>query len=117
MTWFSAGPVTALSEKASKVHIDGRAVLVACLENSWFAFDPYCPHGGGSLLRAEVTGQRISCPLHGWTFDLAQRGCEMHGFRGLRTYATRINQGNLEISFEATASEVAANESSIVKAG
>ncbi len=82
-------------------------VLIIRLEGRFFAFDPTCPHGGGDLRRCEPEGSTISCPLHGWTFDLSRRGYETHGFRGLRTYATRLSKGTLFITFDPTVDEVA----------
>lgn len=82
-------------------------ILVIRLEGRFYAFDPTCPHGGGDLRRCEPDGATISCPLHGWTFDLSRRGYETHGFRGLRTYATRLREGRLFINFDPTVDEVA----------
>lgn len=82
-------------------------VLVIRLEGRFYAFDPTCPHGGGDLRGCEPEGATISCPLHGWTFDLSRRGHEVHGFRGLRTYATRLSDGTLFVHFDPTVDEVA----------
>jgi nitrite reductase/ring-hydroxylating ferredoxin subunit len=82
-------------------------VLVMRLEGQFYAFDPTCPHGGGDLRRCEPEGSTISCPLHGWTFDLSKRGYETHGFRGLRTYATRLCEGVLFVNLDPTVNEVA----------
>src|SRR5258707_15344339 len=47
-----------------------------------FALEDRCPHRGGPLSQGIVHGQRVTCPLHGWTVDLASgeavapdRGC------------------------------------------
>ena len=32
-----------------------------------FALEDRCPHRGGPLSQGLVTGERVVCPLHGWT--------------------------------------------------
>ena len=36
-----------------------------------FALADRCPHKGGPLSQGLVTGERVVCPLHAWTIDLA----------------------------------------------
>ena len=37
------------------------------------ALDAYCPHEGGSLSRARNEEEGLTCPLHGWKFDVTGR--------------------------------------------
>lgn len=102
-------PIGALREFETGVHrreTPEADVLVVLLEGVPYAFEPTCPHGGGSLIECEVAGRTVSCPLHGWTFDLEKQGRETHGFRGLRTYSTRIVHGVLEVNCAITVDAV-----------
>ena len=36
-----------------------------------FALKDRCPHKGGPLSQGIVHGRQVTCPLHGWTIDLA----------------------------------------------
>jgi len=36
-----------------------------------FALADRCPHKGGPLSQGLVAGERVVCPLHAWTIDLA----------------------------------------------
>ncbi len=36
-----------------------------------FALHDHCPHKGGPLSQGLVHGRRVTCPLHGWNFELA----------------------------------------------
>lgn len=73
------------------VDVDGVEVGVLRHDGEYFAFRNDCPHQGGPVCTGKVTnrlegryvgpGQRVqrevgdqgivSCPLHGWSFDLA----------------------------------------------
>jgi nitrite reductase (NADH) small subunit len=43
-------------------------------DNQIFALLDRCPHKGGPLSQGIVFGNRVACPLHNWTIDLAD-GC------------------------------------------
>ena len=36
----------------------------------WFALDGLCPHAGGPLGAGCLTGETVTCPWHGWQFDV-----------------------------------------------
>ena len=35
-----------------------------------FALDGVCPHQGGPLGKGKLTGCIVTCPWHGWQFDV-----------------------------------------------
>src|SRR6266446_2143320 len=43
-------------------------------EDKVFALLDRCPHKGGPLSQGIVFGERVACPLHNWTIQLAD-GC------------------------------------------
>ncbi|GAA4334272.1 nitrite reductase small subunit NirD [Pigmentiphaga soli] len=75
-----------------------RRFVVAILDNRIFAFDALCPHAFGPMHLAEVQGTVVTCPLHAWRFDLEQDGRELHGYRGLQTYAVKQEGGQVYIA-------------------
>ena len=107
MDWISIGREEEFRSGIHRRSTPEADILIVSLEGYFYAFDPVCPHGGGSLVRSEIEGSTVSCPLHGWTFDLSKRGSELHGFRGLRTYATRLKEGVLQVNFTPTIDEYA----------
>jgi nitrite reductase/ring-hydroxylating ferredoxin subunit len=40
-----------------------------------FAIGNECPHQGGMLCDGWVEGEIVTCPLHGWEFDLRTGAC------------------------------------------
>ena len=50
-------------------------VLVARLDGELFATTSRCPHGEVSLARGIRRGTEITCPGHGYVFDLATGAC------------------------------------------
>lgn len=48
-----------------------RIALFRTASDRVFALADRCPHKGGPLSQGLVTGDRVICPLHGWTIELA----------------------------------------------
>ena len=41
-----------------------------------YALDNNCPHNGGPLARGALRGTQLTCPWHGWTWDVTSgRNC------------------------------------------
>lgn len=47
-----------------------RVVAVANVSGSLHAIDGLCPHQGGPLGRGRLCGTTLTCPWHGWQFDV-----------------------------------------------
>jgi nitrite reductase (NADH) small subunit len=54
---------------------DGRERALFHRDGSFFALDNACPHEGGPLGEGEVSDGIVTCPWHGWTFDLKTGNC------------------------------------------
>ena len=53
-----------------RVTVDGRRIAVFRLAERFAAIDADCPHQGGPLADGIVADACVTCPLHGWRFDL-----------------------------------------------
>lgn len=103
MDWTEAGKVEEISPG---FHIRGegrKRYVLALIDGSLFAFDAICPHAGGPMHLAETHGTTISCPLHAWRFDLANGGCELHGYRPLAMHPVRVENGVVYVALPASA--------------
>lgn len=48
-----------------------RIVALFNVDGSFHALDGICPHQGGPLGKGTLTGCIVTCPWHGWQFDVA----------------------------------------------
>jgi len=48
----------------------GRIVALFNVEGEFYALDGICPHAGGPLGQGELKGNVVTCPWHGWQFDV-----------------------------------------------
>jgi nitrite reductase/ring-hydroxylating ferredoxin subunit len=48
----------------------GRVVALFNVEGEFHALDGVCPHAGGPLGEGVLRGNIVTCPWHGWQFDV-----------------------------------------------
>ena len=48
----------------------GRVVALYNVDGTFCALDGVCPHAGGPLGQGILTGDVVTCPWHGWQFDV-----------------------------------------------
>jgi 3-phenylpropionate/trans-cinnamate dioxygenase ferredoxin subunit len=54
-----------------KVSLDGREIMLARVDDSFYAIDNRCPHMAGDLSAGSLEGRIITCPRHGSQFDIS----------------------------------------------
>lgn len=50
--------------------VAGRIVAIFNVDGAFFALDGICPHAGGPLGKGAVQNNVVTCPWHGWQFDV-----------------------------------------------
>ena len=50
--------------------VEDRIVALFNVDGELFALDGVCPHQGGPLGKGALTGCIVTCPWHGWQFDV-----------------------------------------------
>jgi nitrite reductase (NADH) small subunit len=48
----------------------GDLAIFRTADDRVFALNDSCPHKGGPLSQGIVSGERVTCPLHGWLIEL-----------------------------------------------
>ena len=52
------------------VEVEGKTLAVFNVDGSFYAVDNTCLHRGGPLGEGELDGNVVSCPWHGWRYDV-----------------------------------------------
>jgi nitrite reductase/ring-hydroxylating ferredoxin subunit len=55
---------------AKEVMADEQVVALFNVEGTFYAMDGVCPHAGGPLGEGTLRGTIVTCPWHGWQFDV-----------------------------------------------
>lgn len=62
--------------KALTVHLpDGQQIALFNIAGEFYALDNVCPHMGGPLGDGEIEDCTVTCPWHGWQFDVKTGEC------------------------------------------
>jgi NAD(P)H-dependent nitrite reductase small subunit len=57
-----------------------------------------CPHAGGSLGEGLVEGDTVTCPLHGWQFDLKNGTCLNEPGQAVKIYPVEVKEGKVYLT-------------------
>lgn len=55
---------------ARELVVAGRIVALFRVDDEFYALDGICPHQGGPLGKGKLQGCIVTCPWHGWQFDV-----------------------------------------------
>ena len=73
-----------------EVNGEGRSLAVFHVDGEIFGIDGHCPHRSGPLIRGQVEGKTVVCPLHHWQFELQTGACQNNPGARVGTYEVRI---------------------------
>lgn len=79
------------------VTVDGEQVALFRVGSEVYAISNICPHQAGSLSDGDLEGTWITCPVHGWTFDV-RTGEVVRGEVPVETYPVRIEGDEVKVS-------------------
>jgi len=82
------------------VTIGGRRIAVFRTPDGFRAIEGACPHAGGPLADGIVADRCVTCPLHGWRFDL-DTGEARNADARVRTYEVLERDGELWLAVPA----------------
>lgn len=83
------------------VDVEGLPVALANVGGTIYAFGDACRHEGGPLSAGALIGATVTCPWHGWTYDV-RTGKSVVPPVGLRipTYPVSMEDGSIFIELD-----------------
>jgi nitrite reductase (NADH) small subunit len=83
------------SGSSVEVVADGKVFAVFNVDGTFHVLDGICPHAGGPLGKGKLQGNIVTCPWHGWQFDVSTgQHCLNHRLCQTR-FAARIEDGKV----------------------
>lgn len=76
---------------AKEVEFEGRVYGLFNVNGEILAIDAICPHQGGPLVDGSLEGTMVTCPWHGWQFDIKT---------GKTPLGSKIKQAVFEVKIE-----------------
>lgn len=78
--------------------LDGNSIAIWNLNGNFFAFQNVCPHRGGPVGEGEIEGTVITCPWHGWSFDITTGASPVNPAAKLTRYDVKVEGADIKIS-------------------
>jgi len=80
-----------------EVSVEGKALAVANVDGKIYAINNACLHRGGPLGQGSLDGKVVTCPWHGWQFDVTNGKVIQNPAVGVDCYRTEIRGEDLFI--------------------
>lgn len=73
-----------------ELNVAGTSVAVANVGGKFFAINSVCLHHGGPLGEGELEGSTVTCPWHGWQYDVTTGKLVQQPSDGVQCYAVEM---------------------------
>jgi nitrite reductase (NADH) small subunit len=91
MAFVRAGKVGELAVgHITELQVEGKAVAVANVGGKIYAISNTCLHRGGPLGEGTLEGQIVTCPWHGWQFDVTNGKAVENPATGVACYPVEV---------------------------
>lgn len=83
----------------------GRDVALFRVGNAVHAIENACRHAGAALAGGRLCGRIVTCPAHGWKFDVTTGALAVAPSLSIGTFPVEIIEGTVRIAIDNTAQE------------
>lgn len=83
---------------AKVVVVQGHPVALFNVEGRFHAVSNVCLHRGGPIGEGTLDGAVVTCPLHGWEYDVRTGRNVANPVARLKTYAVRLDGDDVLVS-------------------
>ena len=80
------------------VEVNGKAIAVFNCDGAFYATENTCKHRGGPLGEGSLSGTTVTCPWHGWEYDVTSGGCQVNPSLSLKTFPVKVEGDDIFIS-------------------
>ncbi len=97
MEWMNVVKTSAIEPGQSIViKLENKSIAIFNTGKRFYAINNACPHLGGPLNEGTLEGEVVTCPWHGWQYDL-KSGCPITT-PNVQTYPLRLDGDTLQIA-------------------
>jgi len=79
----------------ARVDCDGRSVFAYRGKEGYRIYDSRCPHQVTNIPHLALEGTRLTCPKHGWVFDISSGRCVEKGTSPLKEREAKVEANRL----------------------
>ncbi len=104
MSWIDVGAEDEFPPgSSSELVAADRMVALYNVDGQFHALDGVCPHQGGPLGKGQLDGCIVTCPWHGWQFDVRDGQSQLSPGVRHPSLPTKVEAGRVLIQLDAEA--------------
>jgi nitrite reductase (NADH) small subunit len=77
------------------VELGGKTIALAHVGGEFHAIDNTCIHRGGPLGEGALEGKLLTCPWHGWQFDVSSGKLTQNASLGVACFPVEVRGGEV----------------------
>jgi nitrite reductase (NADH) small subunit len=77
--------------------VNGKTLAVFNVEGVFHAIDNTCVHRGGPLGEGDVDGSVVTCPWHGWQFNVTTGECLKNPAAKVEVYPVQVEGDDVKV--------------------
>ena len=86
---------------AVELVVEGSVVALFHVDGRFYVTDGVCPHQGGPLGKGALSGCIVTCPWHGWQFDIRTGQSSLSPNTRQQTYPVKVQGNDILVQFPA----------------
>ncbi|MGC2673102.1 MAG: Rieske 2Fe-2S domain-containing protein [Candidatus Acidiferrum sp.] len=80
--------------------VEGKPVALANVAGNFYAINDVCVHRGGPLGEGELEGKVVTCPWHGWQYDVTSGKVIQNPSMGVSCYPTEVRGDEIFVNID-----------------
>ena len=80
------------------IEVGGKTIAVSNCDGTFYATDNTCLHRGGPLGEGALSGKTVTCPWHGWEYDVSTGACQMDASLKVQTFDVKVEGDDILVS-------------------
>lgn len=80
------------------VEAGGKTIAVFNCDGTFYAIDNTCKHRGGPLGEGTLSGTAVTCPWHGWKYDVTSGECAMDASIKVQQFVVKVEGDDILVS-------------------
>ena len=85
------------ANRGKTITLGDKKIALFNVDGAFYAMDDTCLHRGGPLGEGELEGCVVTCPWHGWQFDVRSGEMTMNPAARVNCYPTRVDAGDVQV--------------------
>lgn len=77
--------------------VNGKELAVFNVDGNFFAIDNTCVHRGGPLGEGDLEGEVVTCPWHGWEYNVKTGACTKNPSASVTCFPVTVEGNEVKV--------------------